>query len=58
MPNGAEIKLIQHSIKFNTEIVMFLGKEETEEQIANRKRDLLSGINRMIKNLGIIKEVK
>ena len=57
MPS-APIQLVQDSFNFDAQVTIFIGKNETEEQIKNRKRDLLVNINRMIKNIGMIVEIR
>jgi len=56
--HGAEVKLVQSSISFITKITLFCGKDESELNTANRKKDLLVNINRAIRNIGMIEEVK
>jgi len=56
MPS-AEVQLIQNSITVKTELIIFAGKDETAEQLTNRKNDFLRNLNRHISKMGLIREV-
>jgi len=57
MPS-AEVQLIQNSFTVKCDLIIFAGKDETSEQLANRKDDFIKHLNRHISKMGVIKEVK
>lgn len=56
MPSS-EVQLIQDSMTVKCELVIFMTKGETTQQILNRKNDFIKHINRHIARLGLIREV-
>ena len=54
----ADIQLISDSLTVKCELIIFTSKNETVEQLLNRKNDFLKNLNRHINKMGLIREIK